>query len=46
VLEIEVGIVDKEGRMKTGALFCDKGGKCTLEAILYLVHCLCIWYPK
>lgn len=41
MLEMKVGIVDGEGRMKT-ALFCDKGEKSRLEAILYLVHCLCI----
>jgi hypothetical protein len=42
VLEMKVGIVDREGKMKTGALFCDKGEKCRLEADLYLVYGLCI----
>jgi hypothetical protein len=42
VLEMKVGLVDREGIMKTGALFCDKGEKCRLEAILYLFHDLCI----
>ena len=41
MLEMKVRIVDREGRMKT-ALFCDKGEKCRLEAILYLVRHLCI----
>jgi len=41
VLEMKVGIVNREGRMKT-ALFCDKCEKCRLEAIFYLVHHLCI----
>jgi len=38
MLEKKVRIVDSEGRMNTGALFCDKGEKCRLEAIFYLVH--------
>lgn len=38
MLKMKVGIVDREGRMNTGTLFCDKGEKCRLEAILYLVH--------
>jgi hypothetical protein len=39
---MKVGLVGKEGIMKTGALFCDKGESCRLEAILYLFHGLCI----
>jgi len=38
---MKVGLVDREGRMKT-SLFYDKGEKCRLEAVLYLVHRLCI----